>query len=215
MVHGPTRTRALSSHHGTRALHSTRTSVGRTVILAVGAAIGLAQLGRPPPTPAASSVTSTRTDQGSGLDPTQTQRKGEWSVTCGTTGEPLLDFSPVDRGRGQNQLILTAHNCSGQAGRATMVVWFGGREGMTDFAQLDPDRTSVTELTLAPWESAKAVVTWEPAPGEEGSVLSVRLPGIGEGQLTDDSLAIRADLASVAVGLAHLSAAGAPTMPSG
>ncbi len=171
----------------------TRTSVaGATVILAVGAAIGLAQLGRPtPPTPAASSVTSTRTDQGSGLDPTQTQRKGEWSVTCGTTGEPLLDFSPVDRGQGQNQLILTAHNCSEQpVTLTTPVVWFGGREGMTDFARLDPDRTSVTELTLAPWESAKAVVTWEPAPGEEGSVLSVRLPGIGEGQLTDDSLAI-------------------------
>lgn len=174
-------------HHLTRS-----TLAGATVILAVGGAVGLANLGRStPPAPAASTGVGVRTDRGSGLDPTQTQRKGEWSAICGKTGEPLLDFSPVDRGQGQHQLILTAHNCSEQpVTLTTPVVWFGGREGMTDFARLDPDRTSVSELTLDPWESAKAVVTWEPSPGEEGSVLSVRLPGVGEGQLEDDSLAI-------------------------
>lgn len=136
-------------------------------------------------------------------DPALTQRRGEWSPLCASTQNPLVDFSPVDRGNGRHRVLLTVHNCS--ADPVTLdeppVLWFGGREMMAEhFVRPDPERTELRPITLAPRESAQMVLTWESfgapanpngAPGGSdvvGGVLSVRMPKIGEGQLQDQAL---------------------------
>lgn len=174
--------------------HLTRTTLaGCAVILALGVAAGLpglmAQRAAPPrAAPAAGPLPN---HGGSGVDPGLTQRTGEWSVVCGRTGEPVIDFSPVDHGQGHHRMILTAHNCSEKpVTPGEPLVWFGGREGFTDYARLDPDRTDLTPRTLEPWASATAVLVWEPESGETGDVLSLHIPDLGEGELRDPTLGI-------------------------
>ncbi len=115
---------------------------------------------------------------------------------CATTREPLVDFSPVDHGNGRHRILLTVHNCSAE--QVTLdeapVLWFGGREMMAEHLRPDPERTDLRSVTLAPRESAQAVLTWEAfdAPTDpdapRGGTLSVRMPKIGEGQLEDPAL---------------------------
>lgn len=129
-------------------------------------------------------------------DPALTQRRGEWSPLCATTQNPLVDFSPVDRGNGRHRVLVTVHNCSSEPVPLdeAPVVWFGGREMMAEYLRPDPERTDLRPIALAPRESAQAVLTWEsfgaPDPqGVQGGALSVRMPGIGEGELKDPDLA--------------------------
>ncbi|WP_232548307.1 DUF4232 domain-containing protein [Propioniciclava soli] len=168
--------------------HLTRTTLsGCAVILALGAAIGLSGLNRPTPEPLLPPASAPEAARGSGVDIAMTQRRDEWSPVCATTGEPLIDFSPVDHGQGVHRMTLTADNCSDQPVTLTEpAMWFGGREGLTDPLRLDAGRTELTPLTLEPQASATAVLTWESAPGEVGTVLSIRLPDVGEGELQDD-----------------------------
>ena len=117
--------------------------------------------------------------------PVLTQRKGEWSPTCQSSGQPLIDFSPVDRGANNNRVLLTVYNCSDESVElAAPKLWLGGREGMTDYLTLDAEDTHLTALSLPGRSSAQAVLSWQG--GEDGGVLSVSLPGIGEGELHDD-----------------------------
>lgn len=173
-------------HHLTRS-----TLAAGTLILAFGAAFAMQ-----PRTPAASvpvgsaSSSSARVSGAPVNEPGLTQRKGEWSPICATTKQPLVDFSPVDRGNGHHRILVTVHNCSAlPVDLAQPLVWLGGREGMTDYLRLDAERTHLTPLSLPAWQSAQAVLNWE----DDGrvcatgcsDVLSLRVPGIGEGELRD------------------------------
>lgn len=123
---------------------------------------------------------------GASVDPALTQRKGEWSVVCPKTGNPLVDFSPVDRGQTLNRLVLTVHNCSTKPVKLTKpVVWLGGKESQTEHLLLDTKRTNLSTLTLQPYESAQAIFSWEPPMDAEGDVLSVDFPGIGQGEIRE------------------------------
>lgn len=110
------------------------------------------------------------------------------------TQNPLVDFSPVDLGNGRHRILITVHNCS--ADPVTLdeqpFVWFGGREMMAEYLRPDPERTDLRPITLEPRDSAQAVLTWEsfgaPAEDQQGGTLSIRVPGIGEGQLEDPDL---------------------------
>lgn len=117
--------------------------------------------------------------------PVLTQRKGEWSPTCQQSGQPLIDFSPIDRGSNNTRVLLTVFNCSDspvEVGEPTL--WLGGRKGMTDFLSLDPADTHLTPLLLPGRSSAQAVLSWQG--GGQGDTLSVSIPGIGEGELRDN-----------------------------
>lgn len=176
-------------HHLTRS-----TLAAGTLILAFGAAFAMQ-----PRTPAASvpggSASSSAGAAASGAttlnEPGLTQRKGEWSPICATTQQPLVDFSPVDRGNGHHRILVTVHNCSALPVDLTQpLVWLGGREGMTDYLRLDAERTHLTPLSLPAWQSAQGVLNWEDdgraCTGQGCSdVLSLRVPGIGEGELRD------------------------------
>ena len=166
-------------HHLTR---STLAAAG--LIVAVGLAFAI----QPRPAAVTQAPTSAPA-QASGLEPRLTQRKGEWSPLCATTKEPLVDFSPVDRGTVRHRILLTVHNCSAQPVPLTEPrLWLGGREGMTAHLRLDAERTALEPITLAAWESAQAVLTWEDdaqVTASGSDVLSVAVAGIGEGELKD------------------------------
>lgn len=172
--------------------HLTRSTLAAcAVILSIGAAVGLANLAASNASNPAEPVTPARQHDppALGIEPRLSQRAGEWSPICATTQEPLVDFSPVDYGTGRHRILLTVHNCSAQPVELTEpLMWFGGREGLSDYLRFDTDRTDLTPLTLPAWESAQLVLTWE-ADGvratENSETLSVRVPGIGEGELTD------------------------------
>lgn len=136
------------------------------------------------PTPVASSTTATGPAPASAspASGTLTQRKGEWSPICARTGQPLVDFSPIDVGTGASRLILTVHNCSDAA-----VTVRRPQLSVLDLPlELDAP-ASGRSLRLAPGESAVAVLSWRqdsqftrgPTP------LAVRVAGIGEGELSD------------------------------
>lgn len=176
--------------------HLTRSTIAAsTLILAIGAAVALANSPLPAP-PAASVPREVQPPAPRVPDPPHlTQRSGEWSPICAATGEPLVDFSPVDLGSGRHRVLITAHNCSATPVELTEpVVWFGGREAMAEPFRPDRDRSEVTPLTLPAWESAALVLTWESGairtPEDRGGVLSIRVPGVGEGELQDTALGI-------------------------
>lgn len=173
-------------HHLTRS-----TFAAAALVVAVGFAFAIQPRPAPPET-----APATTPAQASGLEPRLTQRKGEWSPVCATTKEPLVDFSPVDRGTVRHRLLLTVHNCSAQPVELSEPrLWLGGREGLTPYLRLDAERTQLSPLTLAAWQSAQAVLTWEDDAQRSASgsdTLSVAVPGIGEGEL-NDALDLAAD----------------------
>lgn len=186
--------------------HLTRSTIAAsTLVVAVGVAFAIQPRG-PEPHPAPQPVQDVAPPAHPAVreDPALTQRRAEWSPLCASTQNPLVDFSPVDRGNGRHRILLTVHNCS--AAPVTLdeapVMWIGGREIMAEHVvRPDPERTDLRPITLAPRESAQTVVTWEsfgvPAepngpPGSpesvSGGTLSVRMPKIGEGQVQDPGL---------------------------
>lgn len=181
-------------HAVTRTTLAACAVIGTVGIAGTGIAAVIGAL-EPPVAPAQGSAPVAQ-QPGSGLEPRLTQRKNEWSPVCATTQEPLVDFSPVDRGTLRHRILLTVHNCSREAVEVgEPLLWLGGREGHTDYLRLDAEQTHLTSVTLEPWTSATAVFTWEsdgvavdPETGQRpaGDVLSIRVPGIGEGELHDN-----------------------------
>ena len=188
-------------HAVTRATLAACAVIGTVGIAGTGLAAVIGAFERPA-APAPAPVVQ-KPQAGTGLEPRLTQRKGEWSPLCATTQEPLIDFSPVDRGTLRHRILLTVHNCSREPVEiGEPLLWLGGREGHTDYLRLDAEQTQLTPTTLEPWTSATAVFTWEAdgvavqQPDDTGlaplgrGVLSVRIPGIGEGELQDERLDI-------------------------
>lgn len=183
-------------HHLTRS-----TLAAATLVVATGVAFAI-QPRTPAPQPAAPPAPVqpvAAPGEAEREDPALTQRRGEWSPLCPMTQNPLVDFSPVDRGNGRHRVLITVHNCSAEA--VTLdeapLLWFGGREMMTEYLRPDPDRTSLASITLEPRASAQMVLTWESfgaAPANPDAVdaasgvVSVRMPKIGEGELRDPGL---------------------------
>lgn len=115
-----------------------------------------------------------------------TQRKGEWSPICAKTGQPLIDFSPVDQGQSLYRLVLTVHNCS-----AKTVLVRQPRLMLDRFTTLDTDGNAPKPIRLTPWQSAATVLSWSPTsddPRGPSNRFEVHLANIGEGQLIDDAL---------------------------
>lgn len=169
---------------------------GCAVIVSIGLAVALVRAASPRSTfvVASPEPSSSMVSEPLGLDPTLTQRKGEWSPICAKDGEPLIDFAPVDRNTTLNRILLTVHNCSEKPVKlGEPMLWQGGKESMSEHLRLDPERTSLTALTLEPWESAQAVLSWEPTgyvDTQDPGILSVRWPGIGEGELQEQQLGL-------------------------
>lgn len=132
-----------------------------------------------PAAPTASAAAPASADPEAG---TLTQRKGEWSPICARTGQPLVDFSPIDVGTGVSRMVLTVHNCSDEA-----VTVPRPELSVLDLTLKLDASASGRSLRLAPGESAVAVLSWRqdsqftmgPTP------LAVRVAGIGEGELSD------------------------------
>lgn len=183
---------ADAPHRGLLAVGSVALAVG-LVAGALGLARGaglVATGGRDAPggrsAPATTAPRAAASWAGASADPALTQRKGEWSVICAKTGQPLVDFSPVDRGRSLNRVVLTVHNCSTKpVSLKAPIVWLGGKEAQSDHLPLDRERTKLSKLSLAPYESAQAILSWEPPLDADGGVLSVDFPGIGQGEVRE------------------------------
>lgn len=129
---------------------------------------------------------SRRTDVIAPASAHQTQRKGEWSPVCGKTKEPLVDFGPIDHGRGRNRVLLTVHNCSAKAVALTRPEVFNPMAEDRPI-QLDKAATDLRPLRLRPWESATVLLSWEPTDqGVPSERVGVRVAGIGPGELADE-----------------------------
>lgn len=167
------------------------TLAASALIVAVGVAFAIQPRPPEPTPPPAAPPAHAASPQPSAsgtpaVKPALTQRRGEWSPMCAATGQPLIDFSSIDRGQGLHRILLTVHNCSDKPVELTEpVLWNGGREGYSDYLRLDAERTHLTPLTLPAWESAQAVFTWEGDGSGPLDKLSIRLPGIGAGELED------------------------------
>lgn len=181
--------------------HLTRSTIAASVLI-LAAGVAFAMQPRTPPPPSAPPPAAPAAQPAGQLtereDPSLTQRRGEWSPLCAMTQNPLVDFSPVDRGNGRHRILLTVHNCSAEPVTLDEApfLWFGGREMMAEYLRPDPELTDLAPITLAPRESAQAVLSWEsfgaPAAlegeGQAGGTLSLRMPKIGEGQVEDPAL---------------------------
>ena len=113
-----------------------------------------------------------------------TQRKGEWSPVCAKTKQPLIDFSPIDRGQSRNRVLLTVHNCSAR----TLTLRQPTLE-LTRLETLTIQGRQLKPIRLKPWQSAMTVVSWNPTRSDpRGPVpqFGVHVAALGDGQLTDD-----------------------------
>ena len=140
----------------------------------------------PAPAPAAVSGAASVAADSVSLPERLTQRKGEWSPICAKTGQPLIDFSPVDQGQSLSRVLLTVHNCS-----ASPVLVRQPRLMLDRFTTLDTDGNAPKPIRLKPWQSAAIVLSWNPTsddPRGPFNRFEVHLANIGEGQLIDDAL---------------------------